>query len=414
MASPGAEAGTMPDFLNLEEVERAASKVMTKMAFDYYHGGAETCATVVENRACYSRYQLMPRILRDVSKVDTSHELLGIRSSMPVWVAPMAMHGLAHPGREVATCRGAAACGVPFTFSTVATSSLADIEGTGHKDRIFQLYVIRNRDVVRRWVTEAEARGFRALMVTVDAQRLGNREADARNKFTLPPGLALRNLQYLSTSSTAQARDSGDGSGLMKLFTAEVDDSLTWDFIPWLRTVTKLPIIVKGLLSPADAELAVAYGVDAIVVSNHGGRQLDYSPSGLAALPGVVAAVAGRIPVLMDGGIRRGTDVIKALALGASGVLLGRPVLFGLAVGGQAGVERVLSLLRAEIELTMALAGCATLKDVGPHMLLPAPTAQPLPALPYPQAPQGQAGACASYGCGAGAEGQRQQLLSKL
>ncbi|KXZ56607.1 hypothetical protein GPECTOR_1g547 [Gonium pectorale] len=335
------------------------------MAYDYYSGGAETMTTVALNRAAFSRYLLLPRMLRDVSRVDTSHELFGIRSSMPVWVAPMAMHGLADPvGREVATCRAAAACGVPFTFSTVATSSLEEIEGTGNANRIFQLYVIRNRDVVRRWVTEAEARGFRALMVTVDAQRLGNREADARNKFKLPPGLALRNLEYLSSGSTAQARDAADGSGLMALFASEVDDSLTWEFIPWLRSITRLPIIVK---------LAVQYGVDGIVVSNHGGRQLDFAPDGLAVLPGVVAAVAGRVPVLVDGGVRRGTDVLKALALGASGVLLGRPVLYGLALGGQAGVERVLRLLRNEIELAMALAGCVSLKDVGLHLLLPVP-----------------------------------------
>ncbi|KAG2450066.1 hypothetical protein HYH02_000170 [Chlamydomonas schloesseri] len=375
-------------FLNLEEVEEQAKKVMPKMAFDYYTTGSDTCYTVGENRSCFSRYLLLPRMLRDVSRVDTSHELFGIRSSMPVWVAPMAMHGLAHPGREVATCRAAAAAGVPFTFSTVATSSLQEIQETGHDNRIFQLYVIRNRDVVRRWVTEAEARGFKALMVTVDAQRLGNREADARNKFTLPPGLALRNLEYLSSASTVQARDSKDGSGLMKLFTSEVDDSLTWEFIPWLRGVTRLPIIVKGLLSPADAELAVKYGVDGIVVSNHGGRQLDYAPSGLQMLPAVVAAVRGcgsSIPVLVDGGVRRGTDVIKALALGASGVLLGRPVLYGLAVGGQAGVERVLRLLRSEIELSMALAGCSRVSDIGPQLLLPAPSAGTVPAMPAPQ-----------------------------
>ncbi|GIL72800.1 hypothetical protein Vretimale_4489 [Volvox reticuliferus] len=376
MQNPGCHGALAPaselTFLNLVEVEEQARECLTKMAYDYYSAGSDTCSTVAENRAYFSRYRLLPRMLRDVSRVDTCHEIFGIRSSMPVWVAPMAMHGLADSqGREVATCRAAAACGVPFTFSTVATSSLAEIQATGHNAAIFQLYVIRNRNVVRRWVTEAEERGFKALMVTVDAQRLGNREADARNKFTLPPGLALRNLEYLSAGSTAQARDSADGSGLMRLFTAEVDDSLTWEFIPWLRSITRLPIIVKGLLSPADAELAVQYGVDGIVVSNHGGRQLDFAPSGLEMLPAVVAAVQGRVPVLVDGGVRRGTDVIKALALGASAVLLGRPVLYGLAVGGQAGVERVLQLLRNEIELSMALAGCTSVRDIGPSLLLP-------------------------------------------
>ncbi|GIL43172.1 hypothetical protein Vafri_986 [Volvox africanus] len=336
----------------------------------------EPASNLSSNMTCVPSPLHWSSILRGIADPVTAVPVYalaaGIRSSIPVWIAPMAMHGLADPqGREVATCRAAAACGVPFTFSTVATSSLSEIQATGHNATIFQLYVIRNRNVVRRWVTEAEERGFKALMVTVDAQRLGNREADARNKFTLPPGLALRNLEYLSAGSTAQARDSADGSGLMRLFAAEVDDSLTWEFIPWLRSITKLPIIVKGLLSPADAELAVQYGVDGIVVSNHGGRQLDFAPSGLEMLPAIVAAVQGRVPVLVDGGVRRGTDVIKALALGASAVLLGRPVLYGLAVGGQAGVERVLQLLRNEIELSMALAGCSSVRDIGPHLLLP-------------------------------------------
>jgi len=359
----------------LLEVEEEARKVLDKQAYDYYSGGSESKFTVQENRDVFARYKLLPRMLRDVSHIDMSCSVLGIQSSMPVWVAPMAMHGLAHPDKEVATAKGSAQMGVPYTFSTVATSSFEEIAATCHPNAVYQLYVIKNRDVVRGWVQKAERLGFKAVMVTVDAQRLGRREADERNRFTLPPHLALRNLEDLSaTSQQVQARASQAGSGLTTLFASQVDDSLTWDFIPWLRSVTRLPIMLKGVLAPEDAERAVAAGVDAIVVSNHGGRQLDFAPSALEMLPAIVAVVKGRVPVLMDGGVRRGTDVLKALALGAHGVLLGRPLLYGLALGGQAGVERVLGLLKAELELAMALAGCAKLSDIGPHLLLPAPS----------------------------------------
>eukprot|EP00775_Hariotina_reticulata_P007936 gene7936-8132_t len=295
------------------------------MSYDYYASGAETQTSVLDNRTCFAQYRILPRILVDVSKVDTSCCLFGYRSSMPVLVAPMAMHGLAHASKELGTAQGAATACVPM------------------------LYVIRDRELVTKWVMQAEAAGYKALVITVDAQRLGRREADERNRFRLPDDLQLVNLLPLAdkrqaagsaSSTVAQARQTNNGSGLFELFAKEVDDSLTWDFIPWLRTVTKLPIYIKGVLAPADARLALQYGADGIIVSNHGGRQLDYSPAALDVLPAIVAAVNGRVPVMMDGGIRRGTDVLKALALGASAVLLGRPVLYGLAVGGPTGVTQ--------------------------------------------------------------------------
>jgi len=279
---------------------------------------------------------------------------------------------------ELGTARAAASKHIPKIVSTMANMDLGTVATSENPNLWFQLYVIKDRGLVESWVRQAEAAGYKAIMVTVDAQRLGKREADQRNRFKLPEGLQLANLQPLAAKASSaaqkgllQARDTSEsGSGLVQLFTKEVDDSLTWEFLPWLKKVTKLPVYVKGVLAPADAQLALEYGADGIVVSNHGGRQLDYSPSALDMLPSVVAAVKGRVPVLMDGGIRRGTDVFKALALGASCVLLGRPVLYGLAVGGQAGVAKVLETIRGEFELAMALAGCRHVWEIQSEHLL--------------------------------------------
>lgn len=409
------------DFLNLEEVEALAKKRMSKMSYEYYAAGAESEQTLADNRASFAQFRILPRILRDVSSVDTSCEFLGRRIRMPVLVAPMAMHGLADPqDKEVATARAAAALDVPMCVSTMATCSISEVASSGHPFLLFQLYVIRDRGAVEGWVREAEALGYKALVVTVDAPRLGRREADERNGFALPDGLELSNLAALaqrhmkrqqqqqegqmqqqqeeqqqdkqqqqrgavgstgggggdSAPSPPQGGAPADGSGLFRLFADEVDDTLTWDAIPWLRSITELPILVKGVLSPDDAVLALQHGAHGVIVSNHGGRQLDSSPSALDMLPHVVRAVRGHpgggaaAPVLMDGGVRRGTDVIKALCLGADGVLLGRPVLYGLAARGRAGAERVLSILQQELEQAMALCGCARVVELGPRLLL--------------------------------------------
>ncbi|KAG1681126.1 hypothetical protein FOA52_015568 [Chlamydomonas sp. UWO 241] len=408
-------------FVNLDETEDLARRVLPKMVVDYYAGGAETQFSLRENRDAFERIKLMPRILRNVSSVDTSTRLLGMDLSFPVIVAPMAMQGMAHEGREMAAARAAADAGIPYTLSTMATSSQEEVASAAPPgaNLWFQLYVIRNRDVVAAWVRAAEVLGFKALVVTVDAPRLGKREDDERNRFSLPPNVELKILERLRETQRAaaapptplaslaqpplapssprwgrpapagpaaspfanagrggnprelaDARDNAEGSGLLKLFACEVDDSLTWDLVPWLRSITKLPILVKGLLSPHDATLALQAGVDGIIVSNHGGRQLDYSPSALEALPAIVAVVRGRVPIIVDGGFRRGTDVLKAIALGASAVMLGRPVMYGLALGGEAGVARVLRLLRDEVATAMALAGCTSLRDVTPALLV--------------------------------------------
>eukprot|EP00877_Chromochloris_zofingiensis_P012973 jgi/Chrzof1/792/Cz01g29010.t1 len=405
----GLSTNNMPVFVSLEEVEGLAKKKLPQMVYDYYAGGAETQQTVLENRIAFARYQLLPRILIDVSKLDTSTTLLGHRLAFPMLVAPMAMHGMAHPGKEIATARAAAAEGIPMVVSTMANCSIAEVASSGHPCLLFQLYVIKNKRLVAGMVRQAEALGYKALMITVDAQRLGKRDADERNRFHLPEGLVLSNLLPLvhhrvgdGQADTLQARDTDQGSGLLKLFADEVDDSLTWEFIPWLRTITKLPVFIKGVLSPEDAVIAVQYGVDGLVVSNHGGRQLDTSPSALDMLPAIVAAVGGRIPVLMDGGVRRGTDVLKAIALGATAVLLGRPILYGLAIGGEHGVRRVIQLLKQEFELSMALSGCCSVGSITSKLLLPAPG---MPAVPH------HSTACGTSG---NAPQLMQPLMSKL
>ncbi|KAK9918957.1 hypothetical protein WJX75_008310 [Coccomyxa subellipsoidea] len=367
-------------FQNLDELEPLAQQVLPKTVFGYYASGSETESTLRDNRAVFSRYRLMPRMMVDVSNVDTTLTLLGRKVAYPVLIAPMAMQCMAHPDGELAVSRAAAAEGIPMVQSTMGTVGLADVRqaGVGGALMFFQLYVFKNRGFVRQLVQHAERSGYGGLMVTVDAPFLGKREADERNNFKLPDGLRLANLEGLGANLGAEAgantdaavHDAGEGSGVSKHFSDNIDASLTWSFVAWLRSVTSLPIFVKGILSAHDAEKGVDAGVDGIVVSNHGGRQLDTAPASLDALPAIAAAVGKRVPVLVDGGIRRGTDIIKALALGADAVLLGRPVLWGLALGGQEGVHKVLETLRKELRLSMALMGCPSLAHLNRRMVL--------------------------------------------
>jgi (S)-2-hydroxy-acid oxidase len=238
------------------------------------------------------------------------------------------------------------------------------------------VYVLTRRDVTAAMIRAAEAAGYRAIVVTVDAPRLGKREQDERNAFSLPPGLSLRNLERIPTAAVDQGAEGGGGREFGRHFGSLVDASLTWDVVPWVKSITSLPVLVKGVLAPDDARRAVEAGAAGIILSNHGGRQLDFTPAALDVLPHVAAAVRRRVPVLVDGGVRRGTDVIKCLALGASAVLVGRPVLWALALGGQPGVEAALAALRGEVELGMALLGCSRVSDLSPDFVLP-PTAPP-------------------------------------
>ena len=357
----------MADVVNLEELQPLARQRMDKLAYDYIASGAEDEVTLRENRAAFSRIRLRPRVLVDVSRQDLSTQVLGAKLALPVLLAPVAMHRLAHPDGELATARAAAALGTVIVLSTLSTCSLEEVAHAARGPRWFQLYCFKDRDLTRGLIERAQAAGYGALCVTVDAPRLGRREADIRNGFHLPPGLTLKNLEGIGGRGLPPDQM---GSALALYAATMLDRSLSWKDIAWMRSITKLPLVLKGIHTAEDARLAVEHVVDGIVVSNHGGRQLDTVPAAIELLPEVAQAVRGQVEVLLDGGVRRGTDVLKALALGAKAVLIGRPYIWGLALDGEAGVKRVLSMLKDELELAMALAGCPTIRDIRRELIM--------------------------------------------
>ncbi|KAF0912077.1 hypothetical protein E2562_012976 [Oryza meyeriana var. granulata] len=350
----------MGEITNVTEYQAIAKQKLPKMIYDYYASGAEDEWTLKENREAFSRILFRPRILIDVSKIDMSTTVLGFKISMPIMIAPSAMQKMAHPEGEYATARAASAAGTIMTLSSWATSSVEEVASTGPGIRFFQLYVYKDRNVVEQLVRRAERAGFKAIALTVDTPRLGRREADIKNRFVLPPYLTLKNFEGLDLGKMDKSND----SGLASYVAGQIDRTLSWKDVKWLQSITSLPILVKGVITAEDARLAVHSGAAGIIVSNHGARQLDYVPATISALEEVVTAAQGRIPVYLDGGVRRGTDVFKALALGAAGVFIGRPVVFSLAAAGEAGVRNVLRMLREEFELTMALSGCTSLADI--------------------------------------------------
>ncbi|KAH9287738.1 hypothetical protein KI387_031855 [Taxus chinensis] len=348
------------EIVNVSEYEAVAKQKLPKMVFDYYASGAEDQWTLKENRNAFERIRFRPRVLVDVSKIDTSTTVLGFKISMPIMIAPTAMQKMAHPDGELATARAASAAGTIMTLSSWSTSSVEEVSSTGPGIRFFQLYVLKDRHVVAQLVRRAENAGFRAIVLTVDTPRLGRREADIRNRFILPSHLTLKNFEGLDLGTKKKTED----SGLASYVANQIDRSLSWKDVKWLQTITHLPILVKGVITAEDTRLAVQASVAGIIVSNHGARQLDYVPATINCLEEVVKAAQGQVPVFLDGGVRRGTDVFKALALGASGVFIGRPVVFALAAEGEAGVRKVLQMLHDEFELAMSLAGCCSVKDI--------------------------------------------------
>ena len=338
--------------VNVHDYERLAEERLEAGAFAYYAGGAGDEWTLRENLEAFRRWVLRPRVLVDVGTVTTETTVLGTEVSMPILVAPTAFHRLAHADSELATARAADSAGTIMCLSTLASATQAEVAAAAPARRLwYQLYWHPDRGVTRHMVEGAAEAGFRAIVLTVDLPVLGNRERDLRTGFVLPDELVP---PFASVAAEA-------GSEVIGTI---VDPRIGWRDLEWLRSLTDLPLLVKGVLTREDALLAVEHGCEGIVVSNHGGRQLDGVPASLDVLPEVVEAVAGRCEVLVDGGVRRGTDVAKALALGARAVLVGRPVLWGLAHEGQAGAERVLELLRSELELALALLGCPSPADV--------------------------------------------------
>ncbi|GBG75082.1 Glycolate oxidase (GOX)-like protein [Chara braunii] len=345
---------------NVSEFQWLAKEKLPKMVYDYYASGAEDQWSLQENRKAFERIRFRPRVLIDVSKMDMSTTVLGYKISMPIMVAPTAMQRMAHPEGELATARAASAAGTAMTLSSWATASVEEVASVGPGLRFFQLYVYKDRSVVEQLIRRAERAGFKAIALTVDTPRLGRREADIKNRFVLPPGLSLKNFEGLNLGTMSKTQD----SGLASYVAGQIDRTLSWKDVKWVQSMTTMHVLVKGVITAEDARMAVEAGARGIIVSNHGARQLDYVPGTIDALEEVVEAVGGKIPVFLDGGIRRGTDVLKALALGAAGVFVGRPVPFALATDGEAGVKKLLDILRDEFELAMALAGCTTISEI--------------------------------------------------
>jgi isopentenyl diphosphate isomerase/L-lactate dehydrogenase-like FMN-dependent dehydrogenase len=343
----------------IADFERLAEEKLEPGAFGYFAGGAGDERALQENVEAWRRLRLRPRVLVDVELVSAATTVLGTAVSMPVLVAPTAIQRLAHPDGEPGMARAAAATGTIMCLSTLATATPAEVAAAAPgSPRWFQLYVFRDRGVTSTLVEQAAEHGYGAIVLTVDAPRLGRRERDFRTGFRVPPEIVVPSLAAI-----------GEWAGATPLeLLGAIDPSLTWADIDAVRG-SGLPLVLKGIQTAEDAELAVEHGADAIVVSNHGARQLDAVAPTADLLPEVVDAVAGRIEVYVDGGVRRGSDVVKALALGARAVLVGRPPLWGLACDGEAGARRVLELLRDEVELALALCGCVSPEAVEPEHL---------------------------------------------
>ncbi len=351
---------------NVTDYERVARERLDPGAYHYYAGGAGDERTLRENVDAFARWLLRPRALVDVSAPTTATTVLGTRLSMPLLVAPVAFQRIAHPDGEPGMARAAAAAGTAMVLSTLATSTPAEVAAAAPgAPRWFQLYVFRDPGVTRALIDQAVDAGFLAIALTVDAPRLGRRERDLRTGFEVPADVTV--------PSFAAAVGQPSAGTPLDMF-SRMDPSISWRDLERICADSPLPVLVKGLITGEDAALACEHGAAGVVVSNHGGRQLDGVPATIDALPEVVEAVDGRLEVLVDGGIRRGTDVVRALALGARAVLAGRAPLWGLAARGEQGAREVLELLREEIELALVLLGCQTPQDVRPEHVMRAPT----------------------------------------
>lgn len=349
--------------VTLADYERLARSRMSEGVDAFINGGAGDEITLRANSAAFDRIAVASAVLADMRGAHTRTRLLGLNLEHPILLAPVAYHRLVHPDGEIATAQGAGAAGAPLVVSTQASVSIEDVARAASAPLWFQLYIQADRGFTAALVERAEAAGYGALVLTVDAPA-SLRAREHRAGFRLPPGVSAVNLQGVPVAPTTAPAITES-----PLFSGFLANAPRWEDIAWLKSQTRLPLLLKGILSPGDALRALDHGADGLIVSNHGGRILDGLPATIEALPAVRTAVAGRVPVLLDGGIRRGTDILKALALGADAVLIGRPYMHGLAAAGPAGIAHVVHLLRAELELAMAITGSATLADIGPEVL---------------------------------------------
>ena len=353
--------------INIADYARLARRTLSKGALDYFEGGARDEITLRENTAGWERLKLYYRVLAGVGPRDLTTTVLGKPISMPIVVAPTAFHKLACEAGEIATAVAAKAAKTLFILSSLSNTAMESVFAQAASPRWFQLYIYKDRGITHELVKRAETAGAEAIVLTVDAPGLGTRERDARNNFRLPDGLGVENLAPLGKGDFPEVT----GSALAAYVQANFKDDLGFDDLDWLCGCTRLPVVVKGVCRADDARRAAERGAKAIVVSNHGGRQLDTAPATCEVLPYVVDSVGDRCEVYVDGGIRRGSDVLKAIALGARVVLVGRPILWGLCVGGEQGAIQVLEILRRELDEAMLLCGCTKLSDIKRELLAP-------------------------------------------
>jgi 4-hydroxymandelate oxidase len=347
-------------FLSVLELAARAERRIPKVSWDYFRSGAWGEHTLRWNVEAWERLRIRHRSLVDVSRRELGVEICGAKASFPLFAAPTALHKLAHPEGEVATARACAAAGVPMVLSSLSSTSVEEVCGANRGNATWmQIYIGQDRGFVAELAARALAAGCTALVLTVDTPKWGTRERDIHNGFRVPDGIEVANLVRPGGPTGHSGRGIGESLGWT------ISESLSWKDLEWLAAQTPLPVLVKGVCRDDDALRSIDHGARGIFVSNHGGRQLDGAPPTAESLPEVAAAVNGRVPVLVDGGIRRGVDILRALALGADAVAIGRPVLWGLGAGGEAGVRRVLEILHGEFDLAMALAGCTSVRDVG-------------------------------------------------
>lgn len=348
--------------INVADYEQRAAQSLSQAAYDYYRGGARDEVALRRNREAFADFAVHYKVLAGVESVELSTTILGMPVALPIVAAPTAFHGMAHPEGEVATARGVTAEGCAFILSTLSNQPMERVVAEASGPVLFQLYVYRDRGVTRELVERARLAGARAIVLTVDAPVLACREKDLRNRFTLPPDLRLANL-------SGMGNDTLDGDGLREYVFRQLDPALSWNDLEWLVETSPLPVVVKGIVRAQDAVQAAQRGAAAVVVSNHGGRQLDHAPATIRCVAPIRAALPPTVEVWMDGGVRRGAEVLIARCLGAQAVLVGRPLLWGLAVDGQAGVQSILRILRAELEEAMILAGCSRLDELEGSLL---------------------------------------------
>ncbi len=373
---------------NVEDLRRLAKRRLPGGVFDYIDGGAEDELSLRRNVSGYGRIEFKPRVLRDVSKIETGTTLLGRPIAMPLVLAPTGFTRIADPQGELAVARAAARAGIPYGLSTMGTRTIEEVAAVSDGPKWFQVYTWRDRSLVRQLLERAAAARFDAIELTIDTAVLGRRERDVRRGYTLPPKVGLATLidgllhpawtidflrnDPITFASVAEENPAGDGRSAVTLseyINAQFDPALSWGEIEWLRSVWDGPIVLKGIQTVADAELAVEHGVDAIALSNHGGRQLDGAPSIIELVEPVAQAVGGRIEIIADGGVRRGSDIVKAVALGANAVMAGRAYLYALGAAGEAGVDHLLGFLAEGMERTMALTGCREVADINRELV---------------------------------------------